>query len=424
MSHRAVEHQFRRKYGSLVATLLRQFGHQYLDQIEDAVQFAMVQALDHWRRKEPPDNATGWLFRVAQRKLLSDIRCVEHHRGILQTLKEEVDVNEGYRDPTVPLSQEMSDALLRALFMACNPLLPLESQLVLTLKSLCGFSVTEIAGLLLISPTNVYKRFTRAKNKLATMMESPFKFDTKALGERLNPVLKVLYLMFTEGHMSASDQGDLKRDLCLEAIHLTKLLSQCPPTNAPATQALLALMYLHWARMNARVPLPHSVYLLEQQDRQQWNQAAIAAGLTHLTNAINPALICRYHIEASIAAEHCLAPTFAQTRWQKIVADYTLLGRLYPSPMVWLAKAVAQAESETPQHALATLTRDLAANPLPPALPMSYPWYAVQADLWLRCGDRDKGLTLAQQALSMAPNSAVKSSLTNRFRLYGIPIGQ
>lgn len=410
-----VEHFFRREYGKLVAVLSRRTGVQHLETIEDAVQSALMTALESWPRNSLPDNPSAWLYRVAHNNLMGELR---KHAGRARLLAQNPDdlPAENISDPAPYLAGEINDDLLRMLFVCCDPAIATESQLVLALKILCGFSVREIALRLFASEANVYKRLGRGRERLRENSES---FDERFGGldessacadpTRLAAVNKILYLLFTEGHLSSHADFAIRLELCDEAVRLASILAEHPLGATPETHALLALMHLHMARMTARQNASGGLLLLEEQDRSQWNQYRIALGLQWLARAAEGEQFSRYHAEAGIAAEHCLAPSFKETRWDRIVECYLLLEHAAPSPLHRLNRALALAEWQGPQAGLTILQ-----NFEPPSwLDGSYLWSAVMADLLRRCGDA-QAKRYREQALKTAPNQAIQMVLKRR----------
>ncbi len=408
MSQTTVEQEFRHHYGKLVASLIDRFGGHQIDAIEDALQHALEQALRHWPPQ--PNNPTGWLYRVAANQLMAEGRSQQRRQSLLD--KHIHHQTEPVSDPT-PQPDAMSRALLNTLFVACQEAVPVPSQLAFTLKYLCGFQVSEVAALLLTSPGNVYKRLTRAKKQLADQPLNELIVPPHRQIQRLPCVHTVVYLMFTEGHLSAYGDQALKLELCSKAAELTQLLTRDPLTQTPATYALLALMHLNLARFPARQSPGNSLLLLEQQNRACWDKTHISQGIYWLHQSATGSQLCRYHLEASIAAEHCLAASYEQTAWDRICRNYALLEQLCPSPMVYLAHAVALAELQGPNYAQDYLN----GKRLPPHLAPPYQWNAVKADIALRL-NQSNGQSLANLAIQKAPNLAVKNALLQRFKRY------
>ncbi len=406
-----VEHFFRHEYGRLVAMLSRRVGVQNIEAVEDAVQSALMTALESWTIAGLPDNPSAWLFRVAHNELLGELRQQTNHRRIAeQNAKEDIATPEN--GPEVFLAGEVQDDLLRMLFVCCDESLPVESQLVLALKTLCGFDVREIALRLFTSEANVYKRLGRARSRLRKLPLRTGELDGEQYCSRLAAVSKILYLLFTEGYLSSHTKVAIRRELCDEAIRLATLLAEHPAGQVPDTFALLALMHLHAARMTARQDGSRGLLLLEEQDRELWDQERIEVGLKWLAKSAQGNGFSRYHAEAGIAAEHCLAPSFQDTRWDKVVACYELLERVAPSAIHKLNRSVAVAEWQGPLAGLSVLE---GFEP-PTWLAGSCLWAAVLADLHRRCGNAQKAKRYRDVAYELAPTPAVRQLLQRRLR--------
>ena len=411
MTARLEEHFFRHEYGRLVAMLSRRVGVHHLDAVEDAVQLALLTAVESWPRGAVPENPSAWLFRVAHNHLVGVLR--RHTRQGVLAERHGRDVPSSKEDaPTAFLVGDVRDDLLRMLYVCCDDAIPVESQLVLALKALCGFDVREIAERLFMTEANVYKRLGRARSRLRAV---PFELEdltAEQLTKRLPAVQSILYLLFTEGYLSSHAEGVIRRELCDEAVRLTRLLADHPVSATPETCALLALMHLHRARMTARQDGSGGLLLLEEQDRSLWSRDEIELGLTWLARSAEGEVFSRYHAEAGIAAEHCLAPSLAETRWDRIVECYALLERLAPSAIHTLNRAVAEAEWRGPTHGLAVLE-----GLEPPSwLVGSYLWWAVLADLHLRCGHAELGQRYRDAAIESAPCQAIRTALQRRLR--------
>jgi RNA polymerase sigma-70 factor (ECF subfamily) len=312
--------------------------------------------------------------------------------------------------PAVFLAGDVQDSLLRLLFACCDDSIPTESQLVFALKTLCGFSVPEIALRLFNTEANVYKRLGRARARLRETPVLSTEVSVEQLSSRLPTVHAILYTLFTEGYLSSHAEDAIRRELCDEARRLADLLAAHPSLATPETFALLALMHLHSARMTARQDGSGGLLLLEEQDRSRFDQQQIACGLVWLERSAAGESFSRYHAEAGIAAEHCLAPSFAETRWERIVECYELLDRLGPSVLHTLNRALAVAEWRGPQAGLALLS-----GLEPPSwLIGSYTWSAVLADLHRRCGHSDLASRYRQDAIERAPSMAVRAALQRR----------
>lgn len=399
---------FRHEYARLVAMLVRRVGARHLAAVEDAVQSALLAALQSWPRSALPDNPSAWLYRVAHHHVASELRrstrrgelAAEHIRGA-----------ESATDTTeVSLSGDVGDDLLRMLFVCCDDAIPVESQLVLSLKTLCGFDVREIAERLFQTEASVYKRLARARARLREAPLLAAELTTEQLASRLTAVHAVLYTLFTEGYLSSHVDAAIRRELCDEAVRLATVLAGHPVGTTPETFALLALMHLHCARMPARQDGSGGLLLLEEQDRTLWDKRAIETGLSWLARAAEGNAFSRYHAEAGIAAEHCVAASFAATRWDRIIECYELLERLAPSALHTLNRAVAVAEHRGPEHGLTVL-----AGLEPPSwLLGSYQWSAVLCDLHRRAGHTEIAMQYRESALESAPSNVIRKALARR----------
>lgn len=407
-----VEHFFRHEYGRLVAMLTRVAGVRHIEPVEDAVQTALMTALTAWTNTGLPENPPAWLYRVAYNRLIGDLRRKADRLRILERVADDVGPDD---DQPVPpyFAGEVRDGVLRMLFVCCDDAIPRESRLVLALKTLCGFSTAEIALRLFTTEANAYKRLGRARGRLRA---TPPELQTPPLEElrsRLSSVHDVLYLLFNEGYLSARAEHAIRRELCDEAIRLTTLLAEHPVGAVPETFALLALMHLHTARLGARLDKMGGLLLLEEQDRSLWDRERMRVGAEWLERAAGGDVFSRFHAEAGIAAEHCFAPSFAETRWKEIADLYGILETVAPSPLNTMNRAVAVSEWQGPQAGLALLQ-----GLVPPAwLAGSYLWDAVLGDLHRRAGNIESSLRHRERALASAPTEAVRDLLRRRLAL-------
>ncbi len=408
-AHPLVDHAFRHDYGKVVAGLIKRLGPRHLGVIEDATQHAFETALTAWGLGTPPEDRVAWLYRVAYNRVLDVLR-----RDAKQTSHDEAPPQLTGPAPAPPFANEVADDLLRMMFVCCDPALAAESQLALALKTLCGFSTKEIALRLFTSEGNVLKRLSRARDVLRTS----FTLDTPplaALLPRLEAVHRVLYLLFNEGYQSAQPTDVIRAELCHEAIRVTELLATHDLTATPETRALLALMYLHAARLQARIDELGDLVLLADQDRSRWDGELITQGLTWLDRSATGDRMSLYHLLAGIAAEHCLAPSFDETRWQEIAELYTMLERIEPSPLYTMNRAIAVAQWQGPQAGL-----DLLVALTPPRwLARYYLWDAVLADLYARCGNVAAALVCYQRALAGAPTDAERRLFQRKYDALG-----
>ena len=319
----------------MVARLARWLGAARLDLAEEAVQDALLRALATWPFRGVPAEPRGWLFQVARNRAVDLLRREASLRGKL-------DGYDGGLEES-PAAAALGDDELAMMFMCCHPSLPPAARVALTLKTVGGFSVDEIAAAFLAESDAIAQRLVRAKRQIreqAIAIEIP---AADELGRRLDSVLDVLYLLFNEGYSAHGGPNLTRAELCGEAIRLAEILAGNPATDQPAVHALLALMLLQASRLPARVDLAGDILLLAEQDRGAWDQELIGRGLRHLDRAASGPTITAYHVEAAIAAAHAVAVNDAATDWGYIVQLYDDL----------LATAVARGRADwghCPRH--------------------------------------------------------------------------
>lgn len=403
------DHAFRHEYGRLVAGLVRRLGPTRLDLAEDAVQTALLRAVQAWPRRGVPDDPAAWLRRAAT-------------NAALDALRREATARERRGDVAAPAAVEplltdddpLPDEPLRLLFTCCHPALPAESQVALALKVVCGFGVGEIARGLLATEAAVLKRLSRAKDALAAAGLGAEPVPLSELIGRRPAVLAVLYLVFNEGYHSSHPDALVRHDLCAEAVRQADTLARHAELGSPAAEALLALMLFHAARFAAREDDNGRLVLLDQQDRARWDRDMIRAGEAWLARSARGDELSAYHLEAAIAAEHCRAPAFATTDWRRIVDLYDLLCGRDPCWLHALNRAVAVAHLHGPQAGL----RSLLAADCEGAVRYSH-WHAALGELHRRCGDVSAARRHFTEALALAANDREKDFLRGRLATIG-----
>ena len=410
---RTVEHLFRQEAGKIIATLTGAFGLRYLELAEDALQEALLQALRRWSYGKLPPNPAAWLMQVARNRLLDvvrrDTRFREKENEIGAAMERQADLSfpEG-----ALMAGEIRDNQLRLIFACCHPALPTEAQVALTLKTLCGFGVGEIARAFLTTNETIAKRLTRARNRLRTAAV-PFEIPSgRGLPPRLDSVLDVLYLLFNEGYNASHGSDLIRGELCKEASRLATLLTENAATDAPKTRALLALFFLQAARFPARLNAMGELHLLHEQDRSRWDREMIAKGLAHLEHAAAGERLSAFHLQAGIAACHSAAETYAATDWTQILSLYDLLLRVTKSPIVALNRTVALAKVHGALAGLEELERIKDEE----ALQRYYLFYAVRAEFCSELGRRDEASENYRRALTLTDSPAEQGFLRSRLK--------
>ena len=394
----AVDTAYRDEWGQVVATLIGLT--RDWDLAEDCAQDAFATALTTWPRDGIPSRPGAWLTNTARNRATDRLRRDTAGRAKLRQLAVLA------REPDEPAVDEIPDERLRLIFTCCHPALPFEARLALTLRTLAGLTTAEIAKAFLIAEPTMAQRLVRAKRKIAEA-GIPYRVPpAEMLPSRLSAVLAVLYLIFNEGY----DEQDGRRGLTAEAIHLARVLARLMPQE-PEPRGLLALMLLHEARRATRTD-DGMLVTLENQDRSRWDRALIAEGVAVLDDALAMRRSGPYQVQAAIAACHATAPDSASTDWPQIAALYAELGRLAPSPVVELNRAVAIAMSDGIPAGLA-LVDDLAESG---GLDGYHLLPATRADLLRRGGRVGEARAAYEQALRLAPTEAERRYLTGRLR--------
>ncbi len=393
-TNQVVDHLFRHEASKLVATLTRIFGTINIQMAEDIVQETLITALHHWGSGSIPDNPAAWITQVAKRKALNELKRVKVSNNFSHTTQNLPNHIENIGP--IFLDKEIEDNQLRMIFTCCHPGLSTSSQLALTLKTLCGFGVSEIAKALLTNKATINKRLFRAKQKIRSL-EISFEVPSgEALDQRLDNVCIALYLLFNEGYNSSNQDAVICKDLCIEAMRLTKLLVDRFQKESKL-KALLALMCLHSARFEARIDNNGTIIIFEDQNRALWNQDLIAKGIQLLSQAAVGDVLSVYHLEAGIAAEHCLSTDFSATNWLSIYQQYDKLYAINNNPLVLLNMAIVKSQTEGIAASLKALEKISTDKKLVNyyLLPMT------KGVFYLKINDRQKARACLKQALSL-----------------------
>lgn len=407
-----VEHLFRHESGKMVAILTGIFGLDHLTLAEDVVQEALARALQTWPFYGVPDNPSAWIMRTSRNLALDVVRRQKVFHDKEPEIVRLMDREGPAPDSVIFPEQEIADDRLRMMFVCCHPLIPPEAQVALALKTLGGFSVTEISRAFLTTDAAIAKRLTRAKQKIREA-RIPFEIPPgEELGRRLDGVLQSLYLLFNEGYKASSGDKLIREDVCAEAIRLTGLLAGHPAGNRPKTHALLALMLFSAARHPARVDTEGNLLRLQEQDRTLWDKSMIARGTYHFTKSAAGDELSEYHLQAGIAACHSLAPDYTTTDWRQILSLYDRLMEFDPSAVVALNRAVAIAEVNGPQAGIDAVRHipDLS------ALQSYYLLHAVLGEFELRLNHSQAAAAHFRKSLDLAEMKSEQAFLAKRIQ--------
>ncbi len=345
-----IPHLFRTEFRKITSVLCKLLGVDHLEMAEDIASDTFVLAVETWTYKGIPENPTAWLYTVAKNKAKNQIqrdnifvqKISQHIKSSSYTVQEiEIDLSD----------KNISDSQLQMLFALCHASIPVEAQIGLSLRILCGFGIDEIANAFLTNKETINKRLFRAREKLRTekiAIEFP---DETEIKKRLPTVLTTLYLLFSEGYYSESQDNVLRRDLCLEAMRLTHLLIENEQTNKPSVNALLSLMCFHSSRFEARTNEEGEMVLYQDQDESLWNQELIAQGLYFFNKASVGNVISKYHIEAGIAYWHTIKAD-TKEKWESILQLYNQLLQIEYSPIVALNRTYALSKANGKAEAI------------------------------------------------------------------------
>jgi RNA polymerase sigma-70 factor (ECF subfamily) len=399
-----VDDLYRTDSRRVFATLIRLLGD--FDLAEDALHDAFIAAMRQWPRDGVPTNPRAWLVSTGRFKAIDAIRRRSRFDASLATLAEQLD--RGSNDEMELENEGLEDDRLRLIFTCCHPALSPEARVALTLREVCGLTTEEIARAFLTSPATLAQRIVRAKAKIRDA-RIPYQVPAPAeLAERLDTVLRVVYLVFNEGYSASAGESLTRADLSAEAIRLARLLADLLPE--PEVVGLLALLLLHESRRAARTSPTGDIILLEDQDRSLWNQEQIAEGVALAERALASSQVGPYAVQAAIAAGHAQAPAPDATDWSQIVALYDVLARIESSPVVELNRAVAVAMRDGTAAGLALIDAILAGGELDDY----HLAHAARADLCRRLGRAVEARESYERALSLTRQEPERRFLERR----------
>jgi RNA polymerase sigma-70 factor (ECF subfamily) len=402
-----IPHLFRTEYRKIVAVLSRYFGLDHLGAAEDIASDTFLLAAETWGMKGLPGNPTAWLYTVSKNKAVDFLR-----RNALfnRKISKEIKSTTESADPEIDLSEtNILDSQLRMMFAVCHPAISAEAQIGLSLRILCGFGIEEIADAFLSNKETINKRLSRAKEKLRTeniKLELP---GREELNQRLESILRTLYLLFNEGYCSQSQNMPLRKDFCLEAMRLVLFLTENETTNQPAAHALLALMCFHASRFEARSNQQGEVILYEDQDESLWNRELIDRGEQYLNQSAKGTRLSRYHLEAAIAYWHTMKGDTPE-KWENILQLYNQLLQLEYSPIAALNRTFALSKANGKWSAIREAEKlNLESHHL---------YHTLLGELYSDI-DPGKALQHFEKALLLAKSPADKTVILNKKRICG-----
>jgi RNA polymerase sigma factor (sigma-70 family) len=410
-----VDHLFRHEAGKLTAVLTRIFGAHNLELAEDVVQDSLLEAMNIWQYKGVPEKPVAWLHKVARNKALNIVNRDKYKRQYASEtahfLRSEWTANAALDN--LFSDSEIEDDQLRMMFTCCHPAISGDSQVALTLKTLCGFSIPEIARAFLTTDDTITKRLKRARQ---TIREADIPFEVpepQHLEARLDAVIQTIYLLFNEGYSASRGNDPIRYELCGEAIRLAEIIAANPGVKIKTNVfASLALMYLNASRFSARVSDKGEILTMAEQDRGLWDKSLMQKGFYYLQQAAG-ADVSVYHILAAISAYHCSAPDYKTTDWQSILFLYDKLMTADSSVVVRLNRAIALAMVEGPKKAIAELQK----IKHDPALKSYHLLYSTFAELHMQLGEFNEAATYLNRALELAPLPAEKELIMKKLRV-------
>jgi RNA polymerase sigma-70 factor, ECF subfamily len=403
-SREKVGEVYRSESRRVFATLIRLLVD--FDLAEDALHNAFGAALEQWPRSGVPDNPRAWLVSVGRFKAIDTLRRRARFDAALTELADRLDHEAG--DPAIADQGGVEDDRLRLIFTCCHPALTPEAQVALTLREVCGLTTEDVARAFLIPAPTLAQRIVRAKARIRDE-QIPYRVPPREeLSERLDGVLRVVYLVFNEGYSASAGDSLTRPDLSGEAIRLGRLLVALLPE--PEAIGLLALMLLQDSRREARTTSDGDLIPLEEQDRALWNRRRIAEGISLVRRALSQDRFGPYTIQAAIAAVHAQSPSVAATDWAQIVGLYDLLLRMVPSPVVELNRAVAVAMHDGPEAGLLLVDSILDRG----ELDGYHLAHAVRADLYRRLGNVAEARASYERALDLAEQEPERRFLAGR----------
>ena len=411
-----VDHLFRHETGKLTSVLTRIFGVHNLELAEDVVQDTLLEAIEIWNYKGVPEHPVPWLYKVAKNKALNIVNREKYKREysseVAHFLKSEWTANAALNN--LFSETEIQDDELRMMFTCCHPSISSDSQISLTLKTLCGFSISEIARAFLTSEENINKRLVRARQKIRDD-KIPFEVpDALHIERRLESVLQAIYLLFNEGYSASTGNDLIRYELCGEAIRLAEIIAINPVINDKSNVfACLALMYLNASRFESRQNSKGEILTMAEQDRSLWDRSLMQKGFYYLERSAIDGNISVYHILATISAYHCSAVDFESTDWKSILLLYDKLIHADRSPLILLNRTVALSKVAGVDRAIEELKK-IEDNP---AIRSYHLLYSTMAEFYMQSNKLTEAAEYLKKAINLSLIQAEKELLQKKLDL-------
>lgn len=405
-----VDHLYRHEAGKLIAVLTGVFGTANIELAEDVVHDSLVEAMKDWPYKGIPNDPSAWLYKVARNKALNILNKEKYKRQYIAAQQQTLS-NNATADASFFHEHPVQDDQLRMIFTSCHPSLTKDSQIALTLKTLCGFSIPEIAHAFFTTEDTINKRLVRARQKIR---EAKIPFEVPATNEmegRLDAVLETIYLLFNEGYSASSGNEMIRYELCEEAIRLAEMIALHPAIQSKShVYALVALMLLNASRFRSRTDKNGNILTLAEQDRKLWDASLIQKGLAYMEKSAVDNRVSIYHIMAAISACHCSAPDFDSTDWKAILNLYDHLLLADPSALVRLNRSVALAKVEGVQTAM----KELEQLKTDPSFHSYHLLYATEGEFYFEMKAYSKAAEAYRQAIVHSPLQPEKCLLQKK----------
>jgi len=407
-----VDHLYRHEAGKLVAVLTRVFGTDKIELAEDVVHDSLIEAMKDWPYKGLPSDPSAWLYKVAKNKALNILNKEKYKRQYAaEAMYQQRRTTNLSSNDQLFSEHHVKDDQLRMIFTACHPSLSKDSQIALTLKTLCGFSIPEIAHAFFTTEDTINKRLVRARQKIRDA-GIPFEVPAPAeMEKRLEAVLETIYLVFNEGYSASSGDAIIRYELCEEAIRLAEMIAVHPAIqNKSNVYALLALMLLNASRFASRTEKNGSILTLAEQDRSLWNPSLIQKGFSYLEKSAEKNVVSIYHIMAAISALHCAAPDFESTDWKGILNLYDHLLLIDHSPLVKLNRSIPLAKVEGVTKAI----EELQLLKKDPSFTSYHLLYATEGEFYFELKEYSRAAQAFRKAIDYSPLQAEKQLLQKK----------